>query len=240
MKKHYYNILQKIKELLFLYYKPKSNYYLIPNISYFSQWESPELVDDILSNKIDARQDPLWKNSGALNPLEYLNWSWSICGIACLKMILESKGNIKYPLIKLAKNGLTHGFYSINKSAYQKEDYVNSISNLKYKPFVKFINENLPLSSIIINSSTLKEIIYYLEKKYFVIASVNAKIRDPKSNPPKKGGHLVLILGYDMKNKTLTFHNPSGIYRKSQEYTKISFSEFNKFFDNKGIIVNHI
>lgn len=42
---------------------------------YFSQWESPQLVDKILQRSISAIDDPNWKNSGAIDKNEYLNWS---------------------------------------------------------------------------------------------------------------------------------------------------------------------
>lgn len=240
MKKIFIQIILLLKTFVFSFYKPKNTQKIFKGIPYFSQRQSSSLTDQIYNKKIDARQDPLWKKSGAKDPLEYLHWSWSICGIACLKMILQSKNHKEIPIIALAKNGLKYGFYSINQDAYDKEDYINSISDLKYKPFVKFINQTLPLHAKIINPLTLNEIIYYLDQDNFIIASVSSKIREPKSIPTKRGGHLVLILGYDLSNHTIIFHNPSGVYKKSQKYTKVSFPDFNRFFANKGIIIKSL
>ena len=59
------------------------------------------------------------------------------------------------------------------------------------------------------------------------------------TNPKTKGGHLVLMLGYDIDKKLFYFHNPSGFKKETQEYASISFSDFKKFFGYKGIIVSN-
>lgn len=69
------------------------------------------------------------------------------------------------------------------------------------------------------------------------MASVSPHIKKPKQFNSKKGGHLILILGYDLDKKILYLHNPSGIYRESQEYAEVSFKDFKKFFDFKGIVI---
>lgn len=83
----------------------------------------------------------------------------------------------------------------------------------------------------------LKEIIKAVSEGNFVIASVNPEIRDPQIDSKYSGRHLVLVFGYDMDAGTLILHNPSGIYGKSQENVEISFSDFNKFFAHRGIVV---
>ncbi len=232
-------MLRLFKELWFKFYRPQSKQHLVADVPYFSQWSSSNLVDAIYHKKNDARLDPKWRQSGAKDKLEYLHWSWSICGVTCLKMILAGK-NIYVPLITLAKNGLKYGFYTINHSAYLKEDYVNSISNLRYKPFVSFINSTFPLQAKVVAPLALNEIIYHLDHDFFVIASVSAQIREPSSTPRRRGGHLVLIVGYNYQTKSFILNNPSGIYRKSQHNTSISFTDFLKFFGNKGIIVKYL
>lgn len=58
------------------------------NTPYFGQWESISLIDKIISQEIDASEDPLWAQSGTLTQAEYAHWSRHLCGIACIKMIL--------------------------------------------------------------------------------------------------------------------------------------------------------
>src|SRR3990167_6800417 len=87
---------------------------VINKIPYFSQWESPKLVGKIIERKILARDDQKWKNSGAKSPEEYEYWSWNICGMACLKMILASKFSKNYKMIELAKKCEEYGAYVHN------------------------------------------------------------------------------------------------------------------------------
>ena len=86
--------------------------------------------------------------------------------------------------------------------------------------------------------NTLKRILFETGSENLVIASVDPAIRD-KSNTPANvtGGHLVLVTGYDRKKKTITIHNPSGSYKKSQENYEMTFEEFQKFFAGRGIAV---
>ncbi|MFZ1250289.1 MAG: hypothetical protein WAR37_02480 [Candidatus Microsaccharimonas sp.] len=57
-------------------------------------------------------------------------------------------------------------------------------------------------------------------------------------NPNKKGGHLVLVLGYDLDKRLLYLYNPSGFETYTQEYASISFKDFKKFFGGRGIVIN--
>ncbi|MEK7571158.1 MAG: hypothetical protein AAB553_02700 [Patescibacteria group bacterium] len=89
----YKNVLLLIlkKSLYRFFYKPQKISFLHKNIPYFSQWESPTLVDTIVRKKISAKDDPRWKNSGAKTKAEYELWSHNTCGMACLKMILAKE-----------------------------------------------------------------------------------------------------------------------------------------------------
>ncbi|MFH1565667.1 MAG: hypothetical protein ABIB98_00495, partial [bacterium] len=71
----------------------------------------------------------------------------------------------------------------------------------------------------------------------YVIASVSHKIRNPESNSKIKGGHLILILGYNLEKGIFVFHNPSGDTTESQVYAEISFPRFKEFFARRGIVI---
>jgi len=82
-----------------------------------------------------------------------------------------------------------------------------------------------------------KELMHELSQGNYVIAGASPEIRNPHSKPRVKGGHLVLMLGYDTSKREFYFHNPSGISKETQEYAAISFEDFKKFFSERGIVV---
>ncbi len=202
--------------------------FLHAHVPYYSQWESPELVADILAEKIAAQDDPRWRNSGASSPEEYALWSWNGCGMACLKMILAHKREKTVPLVTLAKKCMEYRGY---------REPLKTSPGLFYKPFCTFVEKEYDLDAKPVSALTFSEISRTLAKSGYVIASVNAEIHEPERRPNKAGGHLVLIIGYDKNKKTLTFHNPSGRNADSQQNVELPYQQFKKFFAQKGIIV---
>lgn len=199
------------------------------NLPYFSQWESRDLVEKIITRQIEAKDDPRWQESGAKDVKEYASWSWSGCGMACLKMILAHKNHTVIPLVTLGKQCLQYDGYRLPLETHP---------GLYYKPFVRFSKEKYDLNAKAVSALTLAEIKKALSEGGYVIASVSPEIRFPKKIPTKRGGHLVLIFGYDDENQVVYLHNPSG-FKNSQERVAVTYSQFKKFFDNKGIIVSN-
>lgn len=199
----------------------------ITAIPYYSQWESPALAEQILAKTIEAQADPQWRRSGAASADEYAEWSWNGCGMACLKMILANQG-IQVPLVTLAKQCLSYG-------GYQKP--LATSPGLFYKPFCQFVKKTYRLEAKAISALSIAQILHHTAQHHYVIASVNYEIRNPQSTPTKKGGHLVLITGYDKHKQLLYFHNPSGTKTSTQRHAEITFKNFEKFFANKGIVV---
>lgn len=202
--------------------------YIIENVPYFSQWESPLLVKKIIKDEISAKSDPLWRGSGAKSPAEYEFWAKNMCGMACLKMVISHKFNKKFPIIKLGRMCLKYGGYVIKQDA---------IDGLFYQPFTKFVKKEFDLNTKIFRLMSINDIINEISFGNYVIASVSHKIRDLDSYAIKKGGHLILILGYNLKSKKIFFHNPSGDKTVNQKYAGVSFLQFNKFFAEKGIVI---
>jgi hypothetical protein len=196
-------------------------------IPYYSQWESPALAEQILAKTLAAQADPQWRRSGATTADEYAEWSWNGCGMACLKMILADQG-IQVPLVTLAKQCLSYG-------GYQKP--LASSPGLFYKPFCQFVKTMYHLEAAAISALTTAQILHHIAQHHYVIASVNYEIRNPQSTPTKKGGHLVLITGYNKEKQSLSFHNPSGTKTSTQMHAEITFKDFEKFFAHKGIVV---
>lgn len=203
------------------------------------------MVDGILSEKIKAQGDPLWKRSGAKTREEYTIWSWSICGMACLKMILIDKYKKNYALVELGKKCLEYGGYKDNSSKYDTAQLLEEgksipssyLDGLFYESFLRFIKKEFGLNGKIIRPMIIGDIIKSLSNQDYVIASVNSSIRNPKLKPKFKGGHLVLVTGYDLNQRLLYIHNPSGFYNKPQEHFPIGFEDFEKFFAYRGVVI---
>lgn len=207
---------------------------IIP-VPYYSQWESPNLANIFWENHLEVLNDPLWKNSGAKDHQEYHNWSWSLCGIACLKMALKFYFNLEIPSVATGKQAKDYGVYKIDKMAYENNDHIKAVGPMQYFPFAKFIKTRFGLLSQVKPSLSVKDIPNEIDRQNLVITSVHSSIRNPDLTPPRKGGHLVLVIGY-CKNE-LIFHNPSGLPNFSQESYRMNVSTFDRCFANRGIIL---
>jgi hypothetical protein len=221
------------KNIRSLRYKVRPLHEVIPRVlitfPYYSQWESPELASKILDGSMKAEDDPRWRASGAKSKAEYDDWSWSACGLACTKMILAYSTGDVVPIVTLGKKALSYGCYDLP---------LMTSAGLRYGPYVTFVHKEFGWHASVRSPMIREDIIQALSKGSFVIASVNAAIRQPSSRPKSKGGHLVLVVGYDVSKKELYIHNPSGEVEKTQQAMPISFQDFEKFFAYRGIIID--
>jgi hypothetical protein len=197
------------------------------DVPYFSQWESRDLAEKIVNKHIEAKDDPRWRESGAKNTKEYTSWSWSCCGMACLKMILAHEQRKVIPLVVLGKQCLEYGGYRMP---------LEKSPGLFYKPFVDFIGKEYGLRGRAMSALTLTEIKQTISDGGYAIVSVTPEIRFPTKEPSRRGGHLVLVFGYDDEKQEVHLNNPSG-FKDSQEDVMIPYKQFVKFFDHKGILI---
>lgn len=204
--------------------------FLHEGVPYFSQWESSGLVEQILSGQMKAEQDPNWKKSGARTKKEYVNWSWNGCGMACTKMLIAHINHQTMPLVTLGKKCTAYGGYTL-----PLEDSVGLI----YQPFTIFVEKEFGLRAKVVRPLLTTEIIEALSDGNYVIASVSPQIRHVTDKPRRKGGHLILMLGYDLDQQLLFFHNPSGFTPETQQYASITFADFKKFFGGRGIVIEN-
>jgi Peptidase_C39 like family len=203
--------------------------FLHQGVPYFSQWESPDLVEGIIGGTVHAGDDPNWKNSGAKTKGDYALWSAAGCGMACTKMLVAHVKKVTIPLVRLGEKCAEYGGYKLP---------LQDTQGLMYAPYVEYMDREFGLRAKVVLPLLPREIMYELGRANYVIASVSPKIRHPNTTPSSKGGHLVLMLGYDLDKLEFYFHNPSGFKQKTQQYATISFADFNKFFANRGIVVS--
>ncbi|MGO4637700.1 C39 family peptidase [Mesorhizobium sp. 2RAF45] len=196
-------------------------------VPFFSQWETPDMTLAVLADGADValRRDPLWRGSGAETPDEYAVWAANICGMACLKMILATRGEI-VPTIDLARRCTRYGGYVV---------YEGSIRGLIYAPFVTFVKAEFGLEAQVMTNVATSDIPAILARSRFFIASVSSSIRWPEREPPSKGGHLVLVTA--ASDDGFRFHNPSGHTSATQANAVLSPADFDRFFANRGIAV---
>ncbi|QKD02928.1 C39 family peptidase [Mesorhizobium loti] len=196
-------------------------------VPFFSQWETPDMTLAVLADGADValRCDPLWRGSGAETLDEYAVWAANVCGMACLKMILATRGEI-VPTIELARRCTGYGGYVVNEG---------SIKGLIYAPFVTFVKAEFGLEAQVMTDVATADIPAILERSRFFIASVSSAIRWPERAPPSKGGHLVLVTA--ASDEGLRFHNPSGHNSATQANAVLAPADFDRFFANRGIAV---
>ena len=202
--------------------------FLHEDVAYFSQWESPELNDKILKHEIDAADDPNWRQSGARSKAEYVSWSWAGCGMACTKMLVAHLTGKIVPLVELGKRCAEYDGYQFP---------LETSPGLYHKPYVTFLKKEFGWHAKTAAGAIIPELLHELSQGHYVIAGVSPEIRRPELHPKTKGGHLILLLGYDKPKRELYFHNPSGDSAATQAYATISFRDFKKFFSGRAIII---
>ncbi len=198
-------------------------------MSYFAQFESRQLIPDIISGKLHPADDPLWHMSGAADQNEYGRWSSHICGMACLKMLLAQWKKQIIPTFELMRQCREYGGYVVNEDG--------SIKGLIYRPFVAYIEAAFGLEAEVKEQTPIEDIYELLDRGYVYIASVHPSIRTPEATPPKQGGHLVYVFARNDQRQEIVFHNPSGHTVTTQENVHLSCDVFSRFYAKRGILI---
>jgi len=202
------------------------------DILYHCQFMSADLVEKYINDKPSLSTDPRWKESGAETIKEYQMWTWSDCGIACFKMILGAidKKYDTLTLVEIAKGAREYG-------AFEKDERM--ASGLHYAEFCNFVKERFNLKARVAKILTLNQIKDVVSRGNFVIISVHPSIRNlGGEEPAKKGGHPVLVVGYDDDMAGVYIHNPSGYQsNNSQDRAFVPYTKFKKFFANRGMTI---
>ncbi|MBI3633784.1 MAG: C39 family peptidase [Candidatus Vogelbacteria bacterium] len=202
------------------------------NAPYISQFMSANLVEKYINDKPSLATDPRWEESGAKTIEEYQMWTWSDCGITCFKMILSAidHKHDKLTLVEIAKGAKKFGAF---------EDDPKMPSGLHYQEFCNYVTSKFDLSARPEPNLSLQQIKHEVSLGNFVIVSVNPNIRYPESpTPVTRGGHLILVVGYNDAKGGIYIHNPSGYQsNKSQNRALVTYTQFKKFFAGRGVII---
>ena len=200
------------------------------NVPYLSQFANPSWAEMVLKDDQPISKDLLWEASGARSMAEYERWVLTTCGIACTAMALKFYNKGTFQTIPLARDAAKVG-------VYKKEG--DGISAMQYHPYTRWIKK-FNLRATIYTRLSYKSICYLVSKNKLILASVNPNIRDYDTAPKTQiGGHLVLITGYNKKDQTITFHNPSG-FENNQTQTNhtMPLKVFTIYYAGRGIAVS--
>jgi hypothetical protein len=151
--------------------------------------------------------------------------------MACVKMLLAYRLRTEVPLVELCQRCVAYGGYIVN---------LHEVQGLIYQPCIHMLKKDFGLVGRVAAPLSLKGILRALAQQKFVIASVHPMIRHAPTpdTPPHRGGHLVLLVGFDKTRKLLYLHNPSGHSPSSQEYAEVSFRDFQKFYAQRGMVIS--
>jgi hypothetical protein len=195
---------------------------------YWAQWASPGLVAEFLAGR-DARTDPAWAESGASSAEEYARWAEHLCGMACLRMALAARGLPAPPLDVLRRAVQAEGGYV--------ETPDGAIRGLVYAGAVAWLARAHGVAARILLDLPAVAIPDLVAEGGIFIASVHPFIRWPDTEPPARGGHLVLVFGTAEGGQVLRFHNPSGDTPETQADARLDIESFDRFFAGRGILL---
>jgi hypothetical protein len=197
-------------------------------IPYFSQWETPDLTLAVVAQgaALALPGDPLWAASGAADIAEYTRWADQVCGMACLKMMLATRGTL-LPTLELARGCTEYGGYV--------EQPDGNIKGLIYAPFTRYIAARFGMAAEVLVDITATDLPGIMARAEFFLASVHPGIRWPDRAPPSRGGHLVLV--HAAGPAGVLFHNPSGHDDAARRDVALPLDVFARFFAGRGVAV---
>jgi hypothetical protein len=203
---------------------------VINDVPYISQFATPEYAEKVLREGIDLKTDPAWKTTGAITPEEYAKWAMCQCGIASATMALHFFGRDTPPLVSLSKDAFENSVY---------KEVGMDMSGLHYREFCEWIPKQ-GIHAVFYTRLSIRGIQYALARGQLVMVTVNPNIRGYETAPSdQKGGHLVLVTGYDREKNTISINNPSGFTRSNtQKGHVVSVKDFLRHYNHRGIVLS--
>lgn len=191
-----------------------------------TQYASPHLIPDFAYDGRPVTDDPRWTESGAPDLATYGRWAGAICGMACLRMALLHRDGDAPNLFQLLEGAIKYGAY--------KEEEDGRITGMIYAPFVDYVRAEYDFDAEARAMLPVGDLLGVLDSGAHIIASVHKEIRNPKTTPPGRGGHLVYVTSHDAKG--LHFRNPSGHTDKARRAV-VPVEQFTGFYAERGVSI---
>ncbi|MEN9389296.1 MAG: hypothetical protein RLY61_380 [Candidatus Parcubacteria bacterium] len=209
----------------------------VPYVSQFGLVTKEKAIEKI------AVEDNVFLNQGYPSKKEFSFWSSRVCGVACIKMVLESHGKAKdKSLWDLISSGLEIGGYKLYDT---KGNFVDI--GWYHKPLLQ-LAQSYNIHGYLKQSLDLYSVACEIVKGSFVIASVKVPDRaslesDGSYFKSDYNGqlynHLVLLTAVSIRNGMPDYflaHNPTG-YDRYEKNSKIDASTFTRIFNGRAVII---
>ncbi len=154
---------------------------------------------------------------------EMIYWERKACGAVCIKMIIEYYYNQKVPIGIIVKKG-------IELNAYSEKGWT-------HRGLVAIANY-YGLSGNSYQNTKLEDIAFNINSNRICIASVIPRLQSSE-NETKKGGHLILVIGYEEYafEKYYIIHHPSYDTKYNWNAKRISENELINNFSGNIIVI---
>lgn len=202
------------------------------DVPYVCQFAVPESAEPTLKKQLATIDDPNWMESGAASKERYALLAPNICGIASAAMVIGFYTGVTPKPVPLAEDAIKAGVF---------QETADDLTDMNYRMFAQWIPK-YGLRADVYTRLSLSGIRHALSMGLLVIASVNPNIRGfVTSSEQKIGGHMVVVVGYDMDAKTVMINNSSGFTSlQSQKDHTMPTSEFLRYFAGRGIVISSL
>ena len=203
-----------------------------------SQWGRLEQNDEVVIRRTDpsglevflpstdSSQLHDWSSDGYRSSEDYLFWCRKVCGLACLQSLLHGWTNVRLSMGELLALALDWGCYVAEPSG--------KVKGLIYRPFMAWISAQFGFDCRLIERTPIHVSAGELRPGQVILASVSPEIRDPDTDDPQRGGHLVLA--HAVHDGIVRFHNPSG-YSHNSDSASLPMHVFERFHADRGIVI---
>lgn len=202
---------------------------------YACQFADRDRVSDFLKNSSALAGDAEQWKFGFADSAEYEYWAPRLCGVICLKMILDGHGSAD----DLSVAQLTSLAVALGGYLTVEVDGETIDKGWLYAPLVE-LAKSFGLDGDVVTSIDATDILSYVETGVTFVASVNPRlIRGDSPSPAgdSPGGHLVVVFGANRRGSTLEgfyLQNPSGRTRETQERAYVPLDDFKRAFAGRG------
>ena len=164
-----------------------------------------------------------WISFGS-GQLEYQRWIPEICGICCLKMVGDTIGVTNtLSLYQLTMMAAANGTFIVTEHG--------TIQGAFHYPLAE-LAERLGIRCHVIRALGVAEITEALTRGMYAILSINAA----RVNSSLRGGHLVLVYGYDEPADSFLLHDCSSMMQRDGYGVSISAHALSSISNNKGLV----